>query len=142
MASTAIRMTRGTSDVQVSDALGVRLDEFLARLDVGSHQLLERVVSRRDVVDLDLKEHASCGVHRRFPKLLGVHLPETLHARGLGALAERAQPLVALRLGLAPDHLHVLARALGALDQRRLRPLDVPLPYSPPEIPRESSRNP
>src|SRR5258708_40153664 len=54
MASTAIRIRDRASDIEVPDALGVRLDELLARLDVRSHQLLERIVDRRRVFDRHL----------------------------------------------------------------------------------------
>src|SRR5207302_1975742 len=66
MASTAMRMWT-TSDVEVPDALGVRLDELLAWLDVRSHQLLKRVVDGGDVVDGDLQQHARLRVHGRDP---------------------------------------------------------------------------
>src|SRR5438067_692729 len=126
MASTAIRMWT-TSDVEVPDALGVRLDELLAWLDVRSHQLLKRVVDGGDVVDGDLQQHARLRVHGRLPQLLRVHLAQSLHARGLGPFAQLAQRLVAVGIGLAPDDLHVLAGALGNLEQGRLRHVEVAL---------------
>src|SRR5438445_6381504 len=97
MASTAIRTT-AVLDVEVADALGVRLDELLAGLDVRSHQPLERVVDRRGVFDRDAKKDARRRIHRGLPELLRVHLAETLHPRRLGALAELAQGLVAVGL--------------------------------------------
>ncbi len=45
---------RSSLDIEVPDALGMRLDEFLARLDIGSHQLLECLVDRGDVFDRHL----------------------------------------------------------------------------------------
>src|SRR6266581_4278285 len=124
MASTAIRMWP-SSDVEVADALGVRLDELLARLDVGTHQFFERVVDRCDVVYRHLKQDASRRVHRRLPEFLRVHLAQTLHSRRLGALAELTHRLVAVSLGLAPDDLHVLAGALRHFEERRLRHVEV-----------------
>src|SRR5712692_3501918 len=54
MASTAIRIwARPLSDVEVADALGVRLNELLAWLHVRTHQLLEGFVDLGHVVDLD-----------------------------------------------------------------------------------------
>src|SRR5438105_1089286 len=53
MASTAMRKVTSALDVEVPDALGVRLDELLARLDLRTHQLLEYVVRRGCVVDSD-----------------------------------------------------------------------------------------
>src|SRR5438477_505582 len=44
---------------------------------------------------------------------------------GLRAFAELTHRLVALGLGLAPDDLHVLARSLRDLEQRRLRHIQV-----------------
>src|SRR5947209_13824944 len=136
MASTAMRMRL---DVEVADALGVRLDELLPRLDVGPHQLLERVANRGHVIDRDPQENTRRRIHRRLPQLLGVHLAKTLHPRGLGALAERAQGLVSIGLGLAPHDLHVLARALGHLEQRRLRHVQVALVDHRAEVAEEES---
>src|SRR2546430_1865858 len=126
MASTAIRMWP-SSDVEVADALGVRLDELLARLDVGPHQFLEGVVDRGHIVDGDLEEDARRGVHGRLPQLFGVHLAKTLHPRGFSTFAELTHRLVALGFGLAPDDLHVLARSLRHLEYRRLRHVQVTL---------------
>src|SRR5579859_8085570 len=126
MASTAIRMKKRL-DVEVADALGVRLDELLARLDVGPHHFLERVVHRRGVVDGDAQQHAGLRVHGRLPQLVGVHLAQTLHARGLGVLAQLPHRLVAIRLGVAPNDLRVLARALADLEERRLGHVQVAL---------------
>src|SRR6266850_1847979 len=103
MASTAICMSGKGSDVEVADALGVRLDELLAGFDVGSHQLLERVVDRGGVLDVDLEQNTRGRVHRRLPQLLCVHLAETLHARRLGVLAELPERFVAVAFGMAPD---------------------------------------
>src|ERR1700682_5104600 len=105
MASTAIRNCYGSLDVEVADALGVRLNVFLARLHVWPHQLLERVVDRGRIFDVDLQKNARGRVHRRLPQLFGVHLAKTLHARGLGVLAELPKRLVAVALGMAPDDL-------------------------------------
>src|SRR6266571_2047683 len=49
MASAAFRIGAVLLNVEVPDALGVRLDEFLAWLDVRAHQLLEYLVGRRGV---------------------------------------------------------------------------------------------
>src|SRR4029077_11792406 len=123
MASTAICILETDSDVEVADALGVRLDELLPRLDVRSHQLLERVVDGGDVLDLDLQQHAGLRVHRRLPQLFGVHLAKTLHARGLGILAELSDGLVAIAFRVAPDDL----LALEDLEERRLRHVEIAL---------------
>src|SRR5207302_7977440 len=114
-------------DVEVANALGVRLDELLARLYVGTHQLLERVVDRCHVVHRDFQQHAARWVHGRRPELVGVHLTETLHACDLSTLAKLAHRLVTLGLGLALEPLRVLAGAFAHLEQWRLRDVEVAL---------------
>src|ERR1700694_4953529 len=108
-------------NVEVADALGVRLDELLARFHVRSHQLLERVVDRGCILDLDLEQHAALRVHGRLPQLLSIHLAETLHARGLRVFSELAESFVAVALGMAPNDL----LAFEDLEQRRLRHVEV-----------------
>src|ERR1700682_4953185 len=71
----------GPLNVEVADALGVRLNELFAGLHVGPHQLLEYVVDRCRIFDGDLKQHATRGIHGRLPELFGIHLTETLHSR-------------------------------------------------------------
>src|SRR6266849_762713 len=97
MASTAIRTARAL-DVEVADALGVRLNELLARLHVRPHQLFENFVDRGRVLDVDSQQHARLWIYRRVPELVGVHLAKTLHARGLRVFAELAHRLVTLGL--------------------------------------------
>src|SRR5450759_3533133 len=107
MASTAIcTLGKPSSDVEVADGLGVRLNELLARLHVRSHQLRERFVHGGDVLDPDLQQHARIGVHGRLPKLLSVHLAETLHAGRLGVLPELPQGFVTVSFG-AVSYTHL-----------------------------------
>src|SRR5439155_7152508 len=68
---------RGTiSDVEVAHALGVGLDELLARFHIRAHQLLEDVVDLGGVLDVYAQERAGVRVHGRVPELVCVHLTE------------------------------------------------------------------
>src|SRR5258708_37322843 len=114
-------------DVEVLDVLGVRLNELLARLHVGTHQLFKRVVDSGDVINCHLKEDTALGVHGRFPQLFGVHLAETFHPRSLSPLADLAHRFVALSFGVTPDDLRVLTGSLEDFEERRLGHVEVAL---------------
>src|SRR5215469_6883492 len=103
------------SDVECG-GLGVRRDELLARLDVAAHQLLEDVVDRGRVLDVDTEQGPPRRIHGGLPQLVRVHLAETLEAAHLDL---PAHPLhLAVALGVAVDPARVLSP--GQLVQRRL----------------------
>ena len=63
------------------------LDEALAGRHRATHQHVEGLVGPDSVVDGHLEQCALVGVHRRVPKLLGVHLAQALVALDLESLA-------------------------------------------------------
>src|SRR3990170_6112468 len=65
-------------DVEVHDVLRVLLDVLPTRAHRLAHQDGEERVRRGRVLDRDLLQDPPRGVHRRFPQLLRVHLPEAL----------------------------------------------------------------
>src|SRR5947209_1838967 len=65
-------------DVEVHDVLRVLLDILPTGADRLAHQDREECVRGGGILDCDLLQNSSLGVHRRLPQLLGVHLPETL----------------------------------------------------------------
>src|SRR5688572_26575062 len=67
-------------DVEVHDVLRVLLDVLAAGADGLSHEDGKEGVRRGRILDRDLSQDPPRGVHRRFPKLLGVHFPEALVA--------------------------------------------------------------
>src|SRR5688572_27759773 len=68
----------GHLDVKESNVFGVALDEVAAVLDVLAHQDREDLVGDGGVLEPDLEQGASLGVHGGLPQLVGVHLAEAL----------------------------------------------------------------
>src|SRR5579872_2810414 len=72
------RACRPASDVEVSDFLGVLLDELTPRLHLIAHERLEQLVHdihaavavRTVRRELDLQQRPGLWVHRRLPELL------------------------------------------------------------------------
>src|SRR5215472_9740181 len=112
-----------SSDVEVAHSLGVRGDEFLARLYVAAHQLFEDVVDGSDVLDLHLQKGPGGRVHRGIPELLSIHLAEALEAADLHLPPHPLE--LSVTLVVTVDPLRLLA--LRQLVQRRLRHVDVAL---------------
>src|SRR3989442_5643059 len=65
-------------DVEVHDFLRVLFDVLPAWSDRLAHQHGEECVRCGRVIDRDLLQNSPLGIHRRLPKLLGIHLPEAL----------------------------------------------------------------
>src|SRR5687767_14374757 len=99
-----------SSDVQVGDVEGVLLDKLSARLDDVAHEAGEDLVGDVGLGDFDAEQRPVAGVERRFPQLLGVHLPQPLVA-GYGKPAAAGGEHRIEKLGRARDR----NRLAGAL---------------------------
>src|SRR5579859_5390303 len=64
--------------VQVFDVLCVRLDELLARGNIVTHEHVEDLAGTNRILDIHLKKDSVCRIHGRLPKLIGIHLTQTL----------------------------------------------------------------
>src|SRR2546426_6796853 len=65
-------------DVEVHDVLRVLLDILPTGADRLAHQDREECIRGDSILDRDLLQNSPLGIHRRLPKLLGIHLPEAL----------------------------------------------------------------
>src|SRR5256885_3649406 len=109
-------------DVQVAHGLGVRLDEALARIDVGAHQDIEDLVRLDRIFDLDAEQHPVLWIHGRFPQLVGIHFTETLVASDLRLSRHLGQLPILLLFGVGVTDLF----PASDLVERRLRDIEVP----------------
>jgi hypothetical protein len=69
-------------DVQIRHVEGVVFDKLAAWFDLVSHQNGKYLVCLDGILNSDLKEHplSRLRVHCRFPKLFGIHFPQSLVA--------------------------------------------------------------
>src|SRR5215475_8324783 len=67
-------------DIQILHGQRMFFDELAPGLHFVTHQRRENIVGFDSVFNTHLQEHASLGVHGRFPEMLVVHLPETFVA--------------------------------------------------------------
>src|SRR5690554_906831 len=88
----------------------VIFDERPPRRYVGAHEGFEDLTGFERVVDRNPLQYPGLRVHRGFPQLLGVHLPETFEALGLVAPA-LVLPQELLETGFVVDVLQVLLPA-------------------------------
>src|SRR5690625_538635 len=118
----------------------VIFDERPPRRYVGAHEGFEYLAGFERVVDRDALEHAGLRVHRGFPQLLGVHLPEAFEALDLVAPA-LVLPQELLESGFVVDVLEVLLPAEANTVKRWLGDVDVTgVDARPHEIGRASCR--
>src|SRR5678816_2781660 len=91
-----------SSNVEVSDAERVVLNELAPRLDDVAHEPREYLVGDIGLRDLDPEQRAVGGVQGCFPELLGVHFAESLVALDRQALSPRGEHRIE-KLGRASD---------------------------------------
>lgn len=61
------------SDVQVANVQCVFVDELATGLHLIPHEHTENLIGTDRIVDTHLQQGSCVGIHRRFPKLVGVH---------------------------------------------------------------------
>src|SRR5437899_13036413 len=79
-------------DVQVNDFLRVFLDVLPARFDGLPHEDREERVGGSGLLDRDLFQDSSRGIHRGLPEFIRVHLAQALLALVRHPLAAEAPP--------------------------------------------------
>src|SRR5215216_6897578 len=67
-------------NIQISDSLGVCLNEFATWIHCVTHQHVECAIGLRRVVHRDKQKSPVLGVHGRFPELARIHFTQTLVA--------------------------------------------------------------
>lgn len=105
-------------NIQILDALGVRLDKGFPRRHLVPHQDVEDVVGFSSVLHLYLEQGAGGRVHGGVPELLGGHLAQALIALDLNLLVLKlGQGRLLLRVGIDPlvelARLNPVERRLG-----------------------------
>src|SRR5262245_53373781 len=62
-------------DIQILHGQRMFFDELAPAIHFVTHHRRENIVGLNGIINTNFKEHASLGVHGRFPELLGVHFP-------------------------------------------------------------------